>query len=144
MKELRRTALVTRAPAELFGLVNDVARYPEFVPGCSSAEVLSQDAHEIVARLGVRRGPLHTHFTTRNRLLPPHRVHMSLVEGPFRALEGHWEFRPVGPDACEIELLLRYEFSNALKARLFEPLLAATADHLVDAFVARARGLPHG
>ena len=111
------------------------------MPGCTAASVLAGSDAEVVARLDVRRGPLHTHFTTRNRLTPPHSMHMQLIECPLRTLEGHWEFRPAGAGGCQIELLLRYEFSSSIRARLFEPLLTATADGLVDAFVARAREL---
>jgi ribosome-associated toxin RatA of RatAB toxin-antitoxin module len=139
MRELKRTALVNRTPAEIYRLVNDIASYPAFVPGCTAAQVLSQDESEIVARLAVRRGPLHTQFTTRNRLTPSTSVHMQLVDGPFRVLEGEWQFRPVGVAGCEIELRLRYQFSSPLKTALLEPLLKDIADQLVHAFIRRSQ-----
>jgi ribosome-associated toxin RatA of RatAB toxin-antitoxin module len=139
MRELKRSAIVNRPTAEVFRLINDIARYPTFVPGCTRAEVLQSSEAEIVARLDVRRGPLHTHFTTRNRLQPPDTVHMELVEGPFRSLAGHWRLTPIGEHACRIELQLRFQFSNPLKAALLEPMLAATADQLVHAFVRRSQ-----
>ncbi len=137
MRELVRTAMVKSGVEEAWALVNDVARYPDFVPGCSSAEILEQGADSIVVRLGVRRGALSTHFTTRNRQSRPHRVHMQLVDGPFRALQGDWLFTPVGNDGCQIELRLRYEFSNPVKGVLLQPLLAETASQMVRAFVQR-------
>jgi len=139
MHELKRTALVNRTPAEIYSLVNDIASYPSFVPGCTGAQVISQGDGEIVARLAVRRGPLHTQFTTRNRLTPTSSVHMQLIEGPFRVLEGEWLFKPVGTGGCEIQLRLRYQFSSPLKAALLEPLLKDMADQLVKAFIARSR-----
>ena len=93
----------------------------------------------MVARLAVRRGPLRTEFTTRNRLDPGRSVHMQLVEGPFRVLEGHWSFTPVASNGCRIDFSLRFQFSNALKSALFEPLFEETAAALVRAFVARAQ-----
>ena len=142
MRELTRSALVSRPPDTLYRLVEDVERYPEFVPGCTEARVLERADHEMLARLTVRRGPLHTTFTTRNRLEPGRAVQMHLVEGPFRILEGRWSFVPIADMGCRIELWLRFQFSNALKSALFDPLFEETAASLVRAFVARAQALP--
>jgi len=139
MKVLRRSAIVDRPAAVMFALVNDIERYPDFVPDCSAAQILERSPEEIVARLSVRRGPLQTQFTTRNRLKFPEAVEMTLVEGPFRSFAGHWHFKPLGERGCEIELLLRYQYANPLKGMLLEPLLAETANQLVKAFVERAR-----
>ena len=137
MRELKRSAMVNRPVAEAWEVVNDIAAYPEFVPGCESAEVLERGDQVIVARLGVRRGMLRTQFTTRNLQAPPHRVLMQLVEGPFRALDGEWNLLPVGESGCQIELKLRYQFSNPVKGALLQPLFAETADQMVRAFVRR-------
>jgi ribosome-associated toxin RatA of RatAB toxin-antitoxin module len=142
MREFTRSALVARPPEILYRLVEDVERYPEFVPGCTEAKVLERGEQEMLARLAVRRGPLHTAFTTRNTLDPGRGVHMHLVEGPFRLLEGHWSFTPIAAHGCRIELAMRFQFSNALKSTLFDPLFEETAASLVRAFVARAQSLP--
>jgi ribosome-associated toxin RatA of RatAB toxin-antitoxin module len=67
---------------------------------------------------------------------------MHLVEGPFRVLEGRWNFVPIADMGCRIELWLRFQFSNVLKSALFDPLFEETAASLVRAFVARAQSLP--
>ena len=140
MRTLTRSALIAQAPALVFALVADVASYPSFVPGCSGAEILMHGKDEIVARLTVHRGPLSTRLTTRNYLQPHAQIRMELVDGPLRALHGLWTFTPVAANGCRIELNLQFEFSNALKAALLEPLLEATATAMVHAFVARAQG----
>ncbi len=142
MREVKRSALVARTPAEMFELVNDVRNYPLFVPGCHEAVILAQEGTESLVRLGVHRGVLRTHFTTRNRLEPPYRLHMKLEEGPFNQLEGEWQFQSVGADGCRVEFVLRFEFANRLKAALFEPLFEHTVGDLVKAFAERARHLP--
>ena len=91
------------------------------------------------ASLTIRRGPLRTQFTTRNRLERDRSVSMSLVSGPFRSLEGLWTLSPLGEDGCSVELRMRFEFSAAVPGALFEPLFEETAASLVDAFVERAR-----
>jgi ribosome-associated toxin RatA of RatAB toxin-antitoxin module len=142
MREMTRSALVARSPELVYQLVEDVERYPQFVPGCTDAKVLERAGHEMVARLAVRRGPLRTEFTTRNRLDPGRSMHMDLVDGPFRLLEGNWSFTPVASNGCRIELSLRFQFSNPLKSALFEPLFEETAASLVRAFVGRAQSMP--
>jgi ribosome-associated toxin RatA of RatAB toxin-antitoxin module len=142
MRQMIRSALVGRSAETLYRLVEDVERYPEFVPGCTSAQVLERGEREMLARLAVRRGPLRTQFTTRNRLDPGRAVRMDLVDGPFRVLEGQWSFTPIADQGCRIELSLRFQFSNALKSALFDPLFEETAASLVRAFVARAQALP--
>ncbi len=142
MREMTRSALVARPPALVYRLVEEVERYPEFVPGCTAAQVLERGDHQVIARLVVQRGLLRTAFTTRNILDPGHSVQMHLVEGPFRVLEGRWSFEPVASNGCRIEFALRFEFTNALKSALFEPLFEETAGSLVRAFAARAQSLP--
>jgi len=142
MREMTRTSLVARLPHVIYRLVDDIERYPEFVPGCTAAQVLQRSAQEVVARVAVRRGPLRTEFTTRNRLDPDRSVHMLLVEGPFKMLEGSWDFSPVASNGCRIDFRLRFQFSNVLKSALFEPLFEDAQSELVRAFVARAQSQP--
>ena len=142
MREVKRSALVNRPPAELFALINDIESYPQFLPWCTHARVLSRSPTEIVATIGVRQGGLHGEFTTRNTLEPDRRIDMSLVSGPFRTLAGEWRLTPIDPDGCRVELTMRFAFSHRLTALLFEPKFAATIGSLVDAFVVRARSLP--
>jgi ribosome-associated toxin RatA of RatAB toxin-antitoxin module len=139
MKTLTRSALIARPPEQVFALVNDVASYPQFVPGCSSAKVLLQSETEIVARLKVHRGPLSTQLTTRNRPRPYSEIRLELVAGPLRALDGLWTFTPVATNGCRIELQLQFEFSNSLKAALLDPLIEGVATSMVQAFVGRAQ-----
>jgi len=141
MREVTRSALVAQPPGRMFALINDVERYPEFVPGCTHARVESRTPTEIIATLGVRRGPLQTEITTRNTLEADRRITMTLVRGPFSDLVGEWKLTPVGEEGCRVELFMRFAFANRMKALMFEPLFEQTATSLVDAFVARARAL---
>ena len=139
MREVKRSALVNQSPAKLFALINDIESYPQFLPWCSHARVESRTPQEIVATIGVRQGALQGEFTTRNTLEADRSVHMRLVSGPFKALEGKWLLTPV-EDGCRVELAMRFAFRNPLTGLLLEPKFAATVGSLVDAFVARARG----
>jgi ribosome-associated toxin RatA of RatAB toxin-antitoxin module len=138
MREVKRSALVSLPPKRLFALINDIDSYPQFLPWCTHARVLSRNDKEIVATIGVRRGPLHGEFTTRNILEPDSRVLMSLVSGPFSALQGEWRLMPAG-EGTLVELGLRFKFKSALSGMLFDRIFAETVASLVDAFVARSR-----
>jgi ribosome-associated toxin RatA of RatAB toxin-antitoxin module len=139
---MSRISLVARLPSVVYRVVDDIEHYPEFVPGCTAADVLDRTRQQVVARLAVRRGPLRTQFTTRNTLDPDRSVQMQLVEGPFKVLEGSWQFSPVASNGCRIDFKLRFQFSNPLKSALFEPLFEEAQAELVRAFVARAQSLP--
>ena len=112
MREVKRSALIAEAPARMFQLINDVEKYPEFVPGCTAARIDSRKGNEMVATLHIKRGPLHAEFTTRNLLDPDKRVLMQFVSGPFRVLEGLWTLTPLGDLGCRVELEMRFEFAN--------------------------------
>jgi ribosome-associated toxin RatA of RatAB toxin-antitoxin module len=142
MREVKRSALIAQSPARLFALINDVERYPEFVPGCTHARIESRAANELVATIAVRRGALRAEFTTRNESEPDRRVTMHLVRGPFEVLEGEWLLFPIADSGCRVELTMRFAFSNPVSAVIFEPLFADTVGALMDAFVARARTPP--
>lgn len=139
MREVKRSALIAEAPARMYQIINDVERYPEFVPGCTGARIVSRKDNEMVASLNIKRGPLNAEFTTRNLLEPDKRVLMQFVSGPFRVLEGLWTLTPLGDLGCRVELEMRFEFANRVAGALFEPLFENTAASLVDAFVQRAR-----
>ncbi|MEO8308563.1 MAG: type II toxin-antitoxin system RatA family toxin [Pseudomonadota bacterium] len=145
MRQVRRSALVAATPQRMFTLINEIERYPEFVPGCAAAQVLSRSPEQIQARLTVGRGLLRTSFTTRNHLTPDREVRMDLVEGPFRSLQGLWTLAPVtkpGMDevvGCRVTLELDFEPKSGLAGLAMAPLMEQTVNSLVDAFVARAR-----
>ena len=142
MREVKRSALVSRPAHRLFALINDIESYPQFLPWCTHARVQSRREAEIVATIGVRQAALHGEFTTRNTLELDRSIRMQLVSGPFRVLEGEWLLTPIEADGCRVELGMRFEFKSSVTGLLFEPVFAHTLGTLVDAFVARARSQP--
>jgi len=141
MKSVHKSVLIWYSAPEMYALVTDVARYPEFLPWCNHAKVLSQDAAGMTAEVGIAFKGVRQSFTTRNTHLPGRQVRLHLVDGPFSRLEGEWNFIPVGEGdqrACRVELSLRYGFSSALLAAVVGPVFDRIAGSLVDAFVKRA------
>jgi ribosome-associated toxin RatA of RatAB toxin-antitoxin module len=140
VKHLQKSVLIWFSPQQMYSLVTDVARYPDFLPWCSHADVLSCTDLEMTACIGLSMAGIHQQFTTCNQHDPGRRVRMKLVDGPFSQLEGDWHFLPVGADAsaCKITLDLKYAFSSRTLAALVGPVFDRVANSLVDAFVKRA------
>ncbi len=138
---VERSALVAYTPAQMYALVNDVARYPEFLPWCTAASVEADSPTERVARVEVSKGPLRTSFTTRNALQPDTGIHMRLVDGPFKQLVGRWEFDAIGDRGSRIKFRVDFEFKSRLTAMAFDGIFENLCGTVVDAFVQRARSL---
>src|SRR5271168_1442609 len=139
MQVVERSALVTFTAAQMFALVNDVARYPEFLPWCAGARVEDVSAGERIATLKVARGVLQTEFTTRNTLLQDAQIHMQLMHGPFRDLIGEWRFEAIGTRGSRVQFRVEFEFKNRLTAAAFDAAFETLCGGIVDAFVQRAQ-----
>jgi ribosome-associated toxin RatA of RatAB toxin-antitoxin module len=95
--QIRRHALVRYSPEAMFDLVDDVEAYPTRFPWCADARIVANEGGGVrVARLDLRFAGLTQSFTTRNTAERPHRLHMHLVEGPLRSLDGEFTFTPLG------------------------------------------------
>jgi ribosome-associated toxin RatA of RatAB toxin-antitoxin module len=146
MREVRRSALVPYTPAQMYVLVNDVARYPEFLPWCPAVRIHEQTDVSISATVDMERAGVRFGLTTRNTMVPGERIDMSFADGPLRYFAGRWLFVPIhAPGApadvrgCRVELEVDFEFRNAALGLLLGPLFEATWDSIVGAFVRRAR-----
>ena len=139
MREVNRSALTTHSPAQMFALVEDIERYPEFLPWVSRAELLERKDNEVIGRLEMHRAGVTEKFTTRNVLDPPREITLHLVSGPFRTLEGRWTFENIADRGTRVSLFVRFEFSNSVLALLLTRSFEKNCTELLNAFVARAR-----
>lgn len=138
MIEIRRSALVNYSPAQMFDLVNDVEAYPKRFPWCAGAEVIERTDDVLVARLDLKFAGLRQSFTTRNTVNPPTRLHMSLVDGPFRALDGVWDFTALGDAGCKVAFALDFEYANRFGAGALKLGFQSLANRMVDDFCREA------
>jgi ribosome-associated toxin RatA of RatAB toxin-antitoxin module len=139
MREVVKTALVPYTPAQMFALVADFERYPEFVPWVSESKVLERGSDYVVGRLSMHRAGVRESFTTRNTLRAPERIDMQLVQGPFKSLDGVWTFDDLAGRGTKVGLRMRFEFANAMLSLLLSRSFEKNCTQLVDAFVSRAR-----
>ena len=138
MPKIQRSALVSHTPAQMFELVNDFVRYPEFLPWCSTARVLEQSEDMIIGELVIRKGSIEQSFTTRNLLTAPRRIDLTLVDGPFKSLAGHWSFKAIGESSCQVSLELDFEFSGRIISMAIGAVFSQIIGSLVDSFSDRA------
>jgi ribosome-associated toxin RatA of RatAB toxin-antitoxin module len=68
----------------------------------------------------------------------PEQIRMSLVNGPFRSLDGHWHFHALRPGASKVQLSLHYEFASGLLGRAVAPVFDFIANSMIDSFARRA------
>jgi len=126
----------------MFDLVADVPRYPEFLPWCTAARVRKQEGPNVeVDELTIGFGPLHERFVsrvTKNTDDPDNlRIETIGIEGPFKALASHWQFKPHASGA-EIVFSLEFEFRSRLLQHTMRMLFAEAVKRMVAAFETRA------
>ena len=141
MKTVKKSVLIWYSPQEMYALVTDVEQYPQFLPWCDRARLVSLDEVGMTAEIGIAFSGIHQTFTTRNTHIPGQQVVIKLVNGPFSQLDGEWNFVPIGDGsqrACKVELTLNYGFDNAILGKLVGPVFDKIAGSLVDAFIKRA------
>ncbi|HIE53676.1 MAG TPA: type II toxin-antitoxin system RatA family toxin [Chromatiaceae bacterium] len=138
MAVVEKSALVPFSARTLYEIVADVESYPEFLPWCKDARLLSRSEEELCGEIMVSKAGVTRAFATCNRLFPWHRMEIRLKEGPFHKLEGAWEFTELRKDACKVALRLEFEFSSSLTDKAFGVVFGQIANSLVDAFCKRA------
>jgi ribosome-associated toxin RatA of RatAB toxin-antitoxin module len=138
MTLIKRTALVGYSPRQMFELVNAIEDYPRFLPWCRESRVIARDEKQVEASLDIAWSGIHKQFTTRNVLQLYDRIDIRLVNGPFRHLEGIWQFSPMGPHGCKVDLELEFELAGHFLDQLFQPIFHKIANELVDVFCKRA------
>jgi len=139
MPAISRSALVMYSVEQMYRLINDVLAYPQFLPECSDSKIVSQDETTVTAALLVSKGGLKKWFTTKNTLISNQTVHLSLVDGPFKKLEGRWQLTPLSEDACKVSLELEYEFSSKVFDLAFGRVFNHLTNNMVHAFTERAK-----
>ena len=139
IREIRRSALVTFSPEQMFDLVIDVERYPQFLPWVSGAQLHEKSERELLASMEMKRSGVRERFSTRNTFERPSFMTLQMVQGPFRVLEGRWSFAPIGTAGTRVELEMRFEFANPVISMLFGKAFEQSCNTLIDAFIVRAR-----
>jgi len=127
--------------AQLFDLVADVERYPEFLPWCRAARIKKREGEVIFADLVIGWRMIRERFTSRVALDRPNRIDVTYHEGPFRYLNNHWEFAPQANGSTMVDFYVDFEFRSRVLQRLIGVLFGEAVRRMVHAFEERARAL---
>ena len=125
---------------QLFDMVADVGRYPQFLPWCTAARVISQTETELVAILTIGFGPFRESFTSRVALDRPRTVKVRYEKGPFRYLNNVWTFTP-DPRGCLVDFFVEFEFRSRLLQSAIGVVFNEAVRLMVGAFLKRARDI---
>jgi coenzyme Q-binding protein COQ10 len=130
--------IVPYSPEQLFDLVADVGKYPQFLPWCIGSRVRNRTETELLSDLTIGFGPFRESFTSRVTLDRPHRVKVRYENGPFRYLNNQWEFHP-HPQGTEVAFFVEFEFRSRILQAAIGVVFNEAVRRMVGAFRKRAR-----
>ncbi|HIF9094334.1 TPA: SRPBCC family protein [Photobacterium damselae] len=139
MPQISRSVLVPFSAQQMFELVNDVASYPAFLPGCAGTKIIESSEQYMMAAVDVSKAGIRKTFVTRNQLVEARAIEMQLVDGPFKKLVGGWTFTELDASACKVELNLDFEFANGLMDAAFGKVFRDLTNNMMGAFTSRAK-----
>ena len=144
MPEFSTKRRVRHAAADMFALVADVERYPEFVPLCKSLRIRQriaepEDVEILVADMTVAYKLISEAFTSRVTLDRPNlQILVEYLQGPFSRMENRWSFHPTGAKTCEVEFFISYEFRSRMLGLLMGSMFDLAFRRFAVAFERRA------
>jgi coenzyme Q-binding protein COQ10 len=138
MPKYSERKLVPYRPDQMFDLVADVGKYPQFLPWCVGARVRSHVGNDLVADLTIGFGPFRESFTSRVTLESPERIHVHYENGPFKYLRNEWRFIP-DPRGTTIDFFVDFEFRSFILQKAIGAVFAEAVRRMVAAFLTRAR-----
>ena len=141
MAGIRELRIMPYSAEQMFDLVADVGRYPEFLPWVAATRVRSDSEHEMIADMLVGFKNLREKFTSRVEKVRPERVQVHYVDGPMRDLDNVWLFRPIDDQSCEVDFSVSFSFRNALFEKLAGQYVDRAFRKMVAAFEERAEAL---
>lgn len=132
---------------QLFEMVADVEKYPEFLPWCRAARILSRKENEFEGELLIHFKGMNEKYTSRVQLTPPANdsdtgeIHVSLVSGPFEYLTNHWKFEPRAEGGSIINFHVDFKFKSRLLEAMIGGVFTKASEKMVGAFLERAEKL---
>jgi len=128
-------------PEQMYDLVADIEKYPEFLPWCLAARIRKREGNVVYADLIIGFKMIRERFTSRVTLSPPDRIDVSYTEGPFSYLNNHWIFITTEDGGCLIDFYVDFEFKSKMLQKIIGVLFNEAVRRMVTAFETRARQL---
>ncbi len=138
MVNLERSVLIHHDAERMRALVEDVESYPSFLPWCRDASLRSGPDSATIGALTIDFRGVRQTLVTENVAAGTDALRMRLISGPFKSLDGEWQFKSLGPGASKVTLRLHYDFSSRLLQAAIGPVFRHITSTLIEAFVRRA------
>jgi len=138
LTSISKTACVPFSADEMYELVYDMEEYPSFLPWCSESRIERLSDSRFTAFLSVAVGRIRQSFSTENTIQPGRRIDILLLHGPFRHLNGYWQFEPDGEQSCRISVHMDFEFRNRLVKMALDKVFSHIINTMIDTFTKRA------
>jgi coenzyme Q-binding protein COQ10 len=136
----RETRLFPYSPAQIFDLVADVERYPEFLPWVIGVRIIERKEAGFTAEVAVGFKMIRERYTSRVTLDRPQRIDVAYTHGPFRHLVNRWHFA-AATEGCRVDFYIEFEFRSRILQALIGRLFHEAVRKMVAAFDSRARKL---
>ena len=141
MPKHHETRRLPYPPEQMFDLVADVRRYPEFLPWVSAMRVRKETPEEALADMIVGFKGLRETFTSKVTKVRPDSVHVEYIEGPLKYLHNDWRFRPDGEGGCTVDFTVDFAFKNRMFEMLAGQVFGLALRRMIGAFEERAAAL---
>lgn len=129
-------------PEQMFDLVADIEKYPEFLPWCSRARIIQREADGVLAELTIGYKMIRERFVSRVYLDRRKKIiRVEYVSGPLRSLQNEWQFSASPKNKCQVNFFVHFEFSSRLLSKMMDMFFDVAFRRMVSAFEARAKEL---
>lgn len=128
-------------PLQLFDLVADIGRYPEFLPWCKGARIIKRQDNIVTADLIIGYKMFQERFTSVVVLDRPKAISVKYLSGPLAHLTNDWEFRPVGKNGCDLYFHVDFDFRSHILGNIMAIFFEKAIGRMASAFEERAREL---
>ena len=129
------------SPEQLYALVADIEKYPEFLPWCVGVRVRRREESRTLADMMIGYKMFRERFTSLVTFDRPQRIDVQYFDGPFKQLNNHWIFRPQSETSCEIDFYIDFEFRSAMLQKVIGAVFNEAVRRMVSSFEKRAHTL---
>ncbi len=123
---------------QIFDLVADVEKYPDFSPWVISAKIISREENKFTADLEIGYKIIRTSYRSQVVLTPHQTIDINYVDGPFRYLNNHWHFKELGEQLMEVDFFIDFDFQSSYLQILLQSAFTEVVKRMIQAFEKRA------
>tara|TARA_Y100000768_G_scaffold376198_1_gene347974 strand:- start:7275 stop:7712 length:438 start_codon:yes stop_codon:yes gene_type:complete len=138
MKKIYKEENINLEIPIIFNLINNVEKYPDYLPWCTKTEVEYISDNTINGKIFISKSFIKWNFSTKNIIQKDKSISLSLIDGPFEALNGKWTFSSLDKNNTKVSLEINYKFKNSLIELSIEPIFTTIMNSILQSFISQA------